>query len=55
MINGTCSNKLNDIFEVETTEQAYDSEDLLQELLEKYPNLLAGDQILEKRARAAVT
>ncbi len=30
---------------VEMTEQAYDSEDQLQELLEKYPNLLAGDQI----------
>ena len=30
---------------VEMTEQKYDSEDLLQELLSKYPNLLAGDQI----------
>ncbi len=30
---------------VEMTEQAYDSEDQLQELLETYPNLLAGDQI----------
>ena len=30
---------------VEMTEQAYDSEDLLQALLEKHPNLLAGDQI----------
>jgi hypothetical protein len=30
---------------VEMAEQAYDSEDLLQELLAKYPNLLAGDQI----------
>ncbi len=30
---------------VEMTEQAYDSEDLLQELLEKHPNLLAGDQM----------
>jgi hypothetical protein len=30
---------------VEMTEQSYDSEDLLQELLAKYPNLLAGDQI----------
>lgn len=30
---------------VEMTEQAYDSEYQLQELLEKYPNLLAGDQI----------
>jgi len=27
------------------TEQKYDSEDLLQGLLEKYPNLLAGDQM----------
>ena len=30
---------------VEMTEQAYESEERLQELLEKYPNLLAGDQI----------
>jgi len=30
---------------VEMTEQLYDSEDYLQELLAKYPNLLAGDQI----------
>jgi len=30
---------------VEMTEQAYDSEDLLQKLLADYPNLLAGDQI----------
>lgn len=30
---------------VEMIEQAYDSEDRLQELLEKYPNLVAGDQI----------
>lgn len=30
---------------VEMSEQAYDSEDLLQELLAKYPHLLAGDQI----------
>lgn len=30
---------------VEMTGQRYDSEALLQELLEKYPNLLAGDQI----------
>ncbi len=29
---------------VEMSEQAYDSEDLLQELLADYPNLLAGDQ-----------
>ncbi|HLO50164.1 MAG TPA: hypothetical protein VK211_17250 [Kamptonema sp.] len=30
---------------VEMTEQPYDSEDQLQELLETYPNLIAGDQI----------
>ncbi len=30
---------------VEMTEQSYDSEERLQELIEKYPNLLAGDQI----------
>ncbi|MBO9997906.1 MAG: hypothetical protein J7641_02690 [Cyanobacteria bacterium SID2] len=30
---------------VEMTEQAYESEEQLQELLETYPNLLAGDQI----------
>lgn len=30
---------------VELTERPYDSEFLLQELLEKYPNLLAGEQI----------
>lgn len=30
---------------VEMREQSYNSEELLQELLEKYPNLLAGDQI----------
>lgn len=30
---------------VEMTEQAYDSEDLLQRLLARYPRLLAGDQI----------
>lgn len=30
---------------VELTASAYDSEDLLQSLLERYPNLLAGDQI----------
>jgi hypothetical protein len=30
---------------VEMHEQAYDSEDLLQALLAKYPNLLAGDQL----------
>jgi len=30
---------------VEMKEQAYPSEDLLQGLLAKYPNLLAGDQM----------
>jgi len=30
---------------VEMNERGYDNEDLLQELLAKYPNLLAGDQI----------
>jgi hypothetical protein len=30
---------------VEMSETAYDSEDLLQDLLAKYPSLLAGDQI----------
>lgn len=30
---------------VEMREQAYDSEDVLQELLATYPNLLSGDQI----------
>src|SRR5690348_2484223 len=29
----------------EMSERAYDSEDLLQSLLAKYPNLLAGDQM----------
>ena len=32
-------------------EQPYDSEDLLQELLEKYPSLLAGDQMDSGRPR----
>lgn len=36
---------------VEMTEQSYDSEDLLQTLLAKYPNLLAGDQIDSKTPR----
>ena len=36
---------------VEMTEQPYDSEDQLQELLEKYPNLLAGDQIDRSTSR----
>ena len=35
----------NDRDLVEMTEQPYDSEDMLQELLAKYPNLLAGDQM----------
>lgn len=30
---------------VEMMEQPYDSEDQIQELLETYPNLLAGDEI----------
>ncbi len=30
---------------MEMKEQAYDSEELLQQLLVKYPNLLAGDQM----------
>ncbi|BBO66910.1 hypothetical protein DSCA_08400 [Desulfosarcina alkanivorans] len=30
---------------VEMTEQAYDSEDVLQAMLEKHPNLLAGEQV----------
>jgi len=36
---------------VEMTEAKYDSEDVLQELLAKYPNLLAGDQIDPERPR----
>lgn len=36
---------------VEMTEQAYDSESLLQGLLEKYPSLLAGKQIDSARPR----
>jgi hypothetical protein len=32
-------------------EHPYDSEDLLQELLEKYPNILAGDQMDSARPR----
>ncbi|MEW6578641.1 MAG: hypothetical protein AB1435_05540 [Chloroflexota bacterium] len=36
---------------VELAEQGYDSEDLLQGLLESYPNLLAGDQIDPIRPR----
>ena len=30
---------------VEMSERAYDSEDLLQTLLAKYPSILAGDQM----------
>jgi hypothetical protein len=30
---------------VEMTEQPYDTEAVLQDLLAKYPNLLAGDQM----------
>lgn len=36
---------------LEMNEQAYDSEDLLQGLIEKYPNLLAGDQINKESPR----
>ena len=36
---------------VRMDEQPYDSEDLLQELLAKYPNLLAGDQMDSTRPR----
>ena len=36
---------------VEMREQAYDSEAVLQELLEKYPNLLAGDESSDERPR----
>lgn len=41
----------NDEQLVAMKEQKYDSEDLLQELLVKYPNLLAGDQIDTKSPR----
>jgi len=41
----------NDDELVEMKEQKYDSEDLLQELLAKYPNLLAGDQIDSENPR----
>ncbi len=34
---------------VEMTEAKYDSEDLLQGLLAQYPNLLAGDQMVQLR------
>jgi hypothetical protein len=36
---------------IEMKEQAYDSERLLQELLAKYPNLLAGDQMNQSEPR----
>jgi len=36
---------------VEMSEQAYDSESLLQELIAKYPSLLAGDQINSESPR----
>ncbi len=36
---------------VEMTEKAYESEEQLQDLLEKYPNLLAGDQIARATPR----
>jgi hypothetical protein len=36
---------------IEMTEKEYDSEELLQELLAKYPNLLAGDQIDSENPR----
>jgi hypothetical protein len=36
---------------VEMTEQLYDSEDILQQLLENYPNLLAGDQFAGEEPR----
>ena len=45
MANGGIFLIQNDEKLLEMTEQKYDSEDLLQGLLEKYPNLLAGDQI----------
>jgi hypothetical protein len=36
---------------IEMKEQRYDTEDMLQELLAKYPNLLAGDQMDEAAPR----
>lgn len=36
---------------VEMSEQSYDSENMLQELLAKYPNLMAGDQIDDANPR----
>ncbi len=41
----------NDDQLIEMTEHSYDSEDILQSLLEKHPNLLAGDQINESEPR----
>jgi len=41
----------NDDQLIEMKEQYYDSEDILQTLLEKYPNLLVGDQINEAEPR----
>ena len=41
----------NDEQLVAMKEQKYDSEDLLQELLAKYPNLMAGDQMDSKSPR----
>ena len=41
----------NDDRLIEMTEHSYDSEDILQSLLEKHPNLLAGDQINEIEPR----
>jgi hypothetical protein len=44
MVGGIYLIKDEDVL-VEMTEQQYDSEDILQGLLDKYPLLLAGDQI----------
>jgi len=41
----------NDDNLIEMTEQPYNSEDILQSLLEKHPNLLAGDQLNEAEPR----
>jgi len=41
----------NDDQLIEMKEQYYDSEDILQTLIEKYPNLLVGDQINEAEPR----
>ncbi|WP_071515665.1 hypothetical protein [Geitlerinema sp. PCC 9228] len=45
----------NDDRLVEMKEQAYETEEQLQELLEKYPNLLAGDRIDRGTARQWLT